>query len=90
MKSCYDHLTSTQLQSDGTFQNYYDQIDEQLLDESKDAIFKLIQEGFDNNYLTKEEFEALDPHNKGSARFYQIFKVHKKHPPGTTPLPDQL
>ena len=85
MKSCYDHLNSTQKQPDGTTEAYYEEIDEHFLDEAKDTIAKLVQEGFDNEYLSKEEFEALDPNSKGCARFYQIFKVHKPHPPGATP-----
>ena len=85
IKSCYEHLNSTQQQSDGSKKNYYEEINDQILEEAKETIFKLVEEGYDNEYLSKDEFEALDPFNKGSARFYQIFKVHKKHPPGTTP-----
>ena len=85
MKSCYTHLNDTQKQSDDTLKNYYEEIDEDFVDEAKDTIAKLIEEGYDNDYLSKEEFEALDPNNKGNGRFYQIFKVHKPHPHGAIP-----
>ena len=84
-KSCFEHLNSQQVQPDGTFLNYYEEVEENFLDEAKDTIFKLMEEGYDNEYLTKDEFEALNPYEKGTARFYQIFKVHKFHPSGTIP-----
>ena len=60
-------------------------IDEEVLLTAKQQIMNLIEEGYDNGYLSKEEFEALDPSDKGASRFYKIFKVHKSHPPGTIP-----
>ena len=75
-------MTSKQNQPDGTFLNYYEMIDEEVLLTAKQQIMNLIEEGYDNGYLSKEEFEALDPSDKGASRFYQIFKVHKSHPPG--------
>ena len=51
-----------------------------FLETAKDSFVKLIQEGYDKDYLCKEEYEALEPSNMGVARFYHIFKVHKFHP----------
>ena len=85
IKSCQDHLNLKQLQPDGTFLSYYEQVDELFMSNAKETISKLIQEGFDNGYICKDEYEALDPEDKGAARFYEIFKVHKNHPPGSIP-----
>ena len=85
IKSCNDHLTSKQNQPDGTYSNYYEKIGEDSLTQAKEKITNLIEEGFDNRYISKEEFEALDPSDKGASRFYQIFKVHKNHSFGTIP-----
>ena len=85
IKSCYDHLGDTQKQPDDTLESYYEEIDDTFLEKAKDTITKLVQEGYVNSYLSKEEYEALDPNDKGVGRFYQIFKVHKPHPPGAIP-----
>ena len=45
-KSCNDHLTSQQLQLDGTFLNYYENVEESFLDEAKNTIAKLVEEGY--------------------------------------------
>ena len=82
LNSCYEHLNSVQKQENGTFEKYHEEIDDKLLDDAKDTIAKLIEEGYDNNYISKQEYEALDPFDKGTARFYQIYKVHKSHPHG--------
>ena len=85
LKSCEKHLESKQKLPDGSFKSYYEQIDENFLETAKDNIEKLIQERYDNDYLCKDKYEALDPSNKGSARFYQIVNVHKFHPSGSIP-----
>ena len=72
MQSCYDHLNSAQKKPDDTLEKYYEEIDDNFLEEAKDTIAKLIQEGYDNEYLSKEEFEALYQNQKGCERFYQI------------------
>ena len=45
----------------------------------------LIEEGFDNEYISKDEYEVMDPSEKGPGKFYELFKVHKEHNPGETP-----
>ena len=73
-------MQTKQKQPDGSYKSYYEQVDDNFLETAKDTIELLIQEGYTNEYLCKDEYEALDPSNKGAARFYQIFKVHKFHP----------
>ena len=55
------------------------------MEEAKEKISNLIEEGFDNEYISKDEFEAMQPWEKGPAKFYQLFKVHKPHEPGKAP-----
>ena len=55
------------------------------LKKSKDVINLVLQEGFDNEYISKEEFIAMKPEGKGPGKFYTNFKVHKQHEHGTTP-----
>ena len=45
----------------------------------------LIEEGLDNEYIDKDEFEAMDPTEKGPGKFYELFKVHKEHEMGKAP-----
>ena len=85
MTSCYKNLSSEQKQEDGSSKFYYEKVIETKLEEIKDGINLQLEEGFENEYLTKAEFEAMDPTNKGAARFYQNFKVHKRHTPPETP-----
>ena len=39
----------------------------------------VLEEGLDNEIITKEEFQAMSPLNKNVGRFYCNFKVHKPH-----------
>ena len=50
-----------------------------------DKLIHLIEEGFDNEIISKDEYSAMDPTNMGPAKFYELFKVHKSHTPGVAP-----
>ena len=52
---------------------YYEKVTEASLELAKEKITHLIQEGFDNEYINKSEFEAMNPVDKGPAKFYEIF-----------------
>ena len=85
MNSCYEHLSQKQKQEDGNTKNYYEKVEETKLEEIKDDIKLLLEEGYENEYLTQSEYETMDPTSKGAARFYELFKVHKKHTAPETP-----
>ena len=85
LESCDKHLNSKQKQEDGSYKPYYCKVDEDTIEVANTKIRNLIEEGFDNEYLNKEEFTAMDPEEKGPGKFYQLFKVHKHHTPGETP-----
>ena len=55
------------------------------MEDIKENIIKLLEEGFENEYITTDEFEALDQKEKGPAKFYKLFKVHKEHIQGEKP-----
>ena len=45
----------------------------------------MLEEGLEKDIINKEEMEAMDPSDKTPAKFYQMFKVHKKHDTGKAP-----
>ena len=45
----------------------------------------VLKDGRDQDIITEDDFKAMDPTDKGPARFYQTFKVHKPHPEGSLP-----
>ena len=79
MRSCTEHLSSTQLQPDGSEFPYYMKVDEEIIEETKKKIKDVLEDGLKNKIITKEEMEAMDPSEKKPAKFYQIFEVHKEH-----------
>ena len=85
VRSCESHLQSEQKQPDGSNKPYYMKVGEDTFEEAKEKITKLLEEAFENEYISKDEFEAMQPGEKGPARFYQLFKVHKPHEPGMAP-----
>jgi hypothetical protein len=77
LRACYEHLYSTQ--SSITQKPYYEQVKDTALEEAKQKIKDVLQEGLDNEILSKEEFQAMNPEDKNPAKFYCNFKIHKKH-----------
>ena len=85
LQSCNQHLNAKQPQVDGTFLPYYQKVTDETLNIAKEKIVNLIQEGFDNEYISNDEFNAMDPSDKGPGKFYELFKVHKPHETGKAP-----
>ena len=67
LQSCDQHLDSKQLQIDGTSKPYYQKVTDDSLSLAKEKIIHLIEEGIDNEYISKVEFEAMNPTDKGPA-----------------------
>ena len=80
LKSCYDHLKSKQ---NGVL--YYEKVDHKYIEAAKKKLKLVLDEGFNNEILSKEEYRAMDPAEKQPAKFYCTFKVHKPHKAGETP-----
>jgi hypothetical protein len=85
VNSCNQHLLSSQQQPTGPPLPYYKPSSEKDLDTMKHQIVSVLKDGLNNKWITKSEFNAMNPSDKGPGRFYQIFKVHKEHEPGTIP-----
>ena len=82
IRVCTEHLES----KTPTGEKYYTEVGDNILDEARDIINKVVQEGFDNDILTEEEFKAMTPEdNTVPGRFYGTFKVHKPHENGKAP-----
>ena len=87
MRACYEHLAAEKNMGDGEVKRYYIRVKEIELEMTKSKIRNIIQEGFENKILSKEEYEAMSADDKDPAKFYCTFKVHKKHEPMTAPPP---
>ena len=71
---------------DGETKQYYLRVNDIELEMSKTKIRNLVQEGLDNEILSKEEYEAMPADDKDAAKFYCTFKVHKEQPLHPDPL----
>ena len=85
VRACEQHLQSEQQQENGKTTPYYRKVDQSMKKEAKSKIKNLLEEGFNNKMLIKDEFEAMDPTHKNPSTFYCTFKVHKPHTEGTAP-----
>jgi hypothetical protein len=45
----------------------------------------ILKSALNNEVISKSEYNAMAPKEKGPGKFYQIFKVHRKHNPPTLP-----
>ena len=57
----------------------FSEVETDDVDKTKSHIIKILQESFDNDIISKEEYEAMDPSAKNVGKFYMNFKVHKPH-----------
>ena len=85
IEACTEHLESKQKQDNGDSLPYYIKANSSTVREAKDKIKNLLEEGYNNNILNKEEYDAMDPEKKNPSTFYCTFKVHKPHKEGDTP-----
>ena len=85
LRSCYNHLSSVRVNEDGSESPYYCKSDNKTLDQAKSEILSVLKEAKDQDIITADDFEAMDPTEKGPGRFYQLFKVHKQHQEGHAP-----
>ena len=72
-------------QPDGSQKNYYEKVTSETLDLAKSKILDSLKDALEKGYINKDEFAAMDPSEKKPGKFYETFKVHKKHTPGETP-----
>ena len=85
LEVCQDHLSSNQ--NNNERKPFYKKVTEAALNEAKTEIKKVLQEAFDNEVISKDEFEQMDPENKKAGKFYCTPKVHKEHDASKPPPP---
>ena len=85
IEACYNHLNLEVKTKSGEAINYYEKVNDSILTDSKKIIRLVIEEGLDNELISREEFEAMVPDDKKPGRFYCTFKVHKPHEEGSAP-----
>ena len=83
--SCHEHLTSVQPQPFGPPLPYYTPSTSTELQKVKKHIVNTLKNAKEQGWISKDEFTMMDPTDAGAGRFYEIFKVHKEHAPGTIP-----
>ena len=81
MKACYEHLWSKTKDN----KPYYKEVDNFEIDRSKAKIRTILEEMFENNIISRLEFNAMCADDKSPGRFYCNFKVHKPHAHKTAP-----
>ena len=81
IEACYKHLKSKTENGE----SYYIKVNKSIITETNKEIKILIEEAYDNNIITKDEYEAINPEDKGPGKFYCNFKVHKDHTEGQPP-----
>ena len=72
MRACLEHLNSKETNSDGSTKPYYEEVNEDKIEEAKNEIHILLEEGLDNNILTKAEYEAINPSDKNSKILFKF------------------
>ena len=85
LEGCQGHLNSSQ--NDDETKPFYKKVTNNELDEAKNEILKVLQEAFDNETITKSEYEHMNPENKNAGKFYCTPKVHKGHDESKPPPP---
>ena len=89
VSACIKHLEA----KTDTGENYYREVGNDIMEEAKQKIINIIEEAFDNETISKDEYEAMMPPKDEApvpGCFYCTFKVHKKYEQGTAPPPRGL
>ena len=78
-KAANEHLLSQHELENGDKINFYSKVEADDVDKAKYNIIKILQEAFDNDIISKEEYEAMDQSAYNVGIFYMNFRVHKPH-----------
>ena len=80
------HIAQPECCTKKTSQLYYTKVNLSVLQTAHDKILNIVNEGFDNVILSKEEASAMTPaEDVIPGRFYTTFKVHKQYEHGKAP-----
>ena len=64
---------------------YYEEIKPDIFEKAKKEIRKELKAGLENKVISTHEYNEMLPDDKTPGKFYQLFKVHKKHSPPSLP-----
>ena len=81
IRSCEDHLNSKLNETT----NYYTKVNSKTIEVAKSKLKLVLEEGLNNEMITKEEYNAMKPDDKKPGKFYCTYKVHKEHTEGKAP-----
>ena len=70
MRACYEHLNAEKDMGDGEVNKYYLMVDDIELEKTKSKIRNIVQEGLENDILSKEEHDAMIADDREAAKFY--------------------
>ena len=79
MEACKKHLDSKQILESGEEKPFYTEVTPESLENTKSKIKLILQDAFDNQIISKEESDAMNPYATNAGKFYLNFKVHKPH-----------
>ena len=77
MRACNEHLEWEKVNTDGNATRYYFEVNEEILEQAKNKILNVIEEGLDNRIISKSEFEVMHPIAKMWENFIAISKFTK-------------
>ena len=87
MKAAYSHLNSQHTQVDGSMKKRFLEVDDIMTQKAIGEITAVLDKGLQDEIITQNEFNSMDPNDKDLARFYCNFKVHKTYEAITAPPP---
>ena len=87
MKAAYSHLNSQQTQAAGSLKKRFLEVDDIMTQKAIGEITAVLDKGLQDEIITQNEFNSMDPNDKDLARFYCNFKVHKTYEAKTAPPP---
>ena len=60
IRACESHLDAEQTQPDESKKPYYKKVDEDTLEEIRVKVNQIVEEAFDNDIISKEEYDAIN------------------------------
>ena len=79
MEACFNHLNAVQTLETGEVTPFYSKVEPKALEKTINKIQLVLQEAENNNIISKQEKDAMNPAECSAGKFYLNFKVHKTH-----------
>ena len=79
MDASLKHPNSTHKLENGNEVSFYSEVQPEMIEEVKEKVINILQEALDNEIISKDEHDAMNPTATSAGKFYMNFKVHKPH-----------